>query len=75
LAPRAGAAFRAVFHLSRRELTLLVLLTVAWGLNWPMMKIGVVAFPPLLFRMLGLAGGVLVLIAYLKLCCCWRFRT
>ena len=56
-----------MLRLSRRDLTLLVLLTIAWGLNWPMMKIGVVAFPPLLFRVLGLAGGVLVLYAYMRL--------
>jgi drug/metabolite transporter (DMT)-like permease len=62
-----AGALRAVLHLSRRDLTLLVLLTLAWGLNWPMMKIGVVAFPPLLFRVLGLAGGVLVLCAYMHL--------
>ena len=56
-----------MIRLSRRDFTLLVLLTIAWGLNWPMMKIGVVAFPPLLFRVLGLAGGVLVLYAYMRL--------
>jgi drug/metabolite transporter (DMT)-like permease len=56
-----------VIHLSRRDVVLLVLLTLAWGLNWPMMKIGVVAFPPLLFRVLGLAGGVVVLYAYMRL--------
>ncbi|HVL57645.1 MAG TPA: EamA family transporter, partial [Burkholderiaceae bacterium] len=36
--------------LSRRDLALLALLTVLWGLNWPVMKAGVTEFPPLTFR-------------------------
>ena len=34
----------------RRRVALLALLTVAWGVNWPVMKLGVSAFPPLSFR-------------------------
>jgi drug/metabolite transporter (DMT)-like permease len=44
--------------LSRRDLVLLVLLTLCWGVNWPIMKIGVLDFPPLTFRVLGMLGGL-----------------
>jgi drug/metabolite transporter (DMT)-like permease len=44
--------------LTRRDLWLLVLLTVLWGVNWPVMKIGVQDFPALSFRTLCMAGGV-----------------
>lgn len=44
--------------LSRKDLILLVLLTIAWGINWPVMKIGVIDYPPLAFRTLCMAGGV-----------------
>jgi drug/metabolite transporter (DMT)-like permease len=44
-----------------RDLILLALLTFAWGTNWPVMKLGVAMLPPLWFRALGLALGVLVL--------------
>jgi drug/metabolite transporter (DMT)-like permease len=37
-------------QLSRRQLTLLVLLTLVWGLSWPVMKLGIADFPPLTFR-------------------------
>ena len=35
------------FSWGRRQLALLVLLTLAWGLNWPVMKLGVSSYPPL----------------------------
>ncbi len=47
--------------LSRRQLILLILLTLAWGLNWPVMKMGVTSYPPLTFRALSLILGVPVL--------------
>jgi drug/metabolite transporter (DMT)-like permease len=53
--------------LSRRQLALLILLTLVWGLNWPIMKFGVTGFPPLSFRTvcmwlgLPLLGGFLLL--------------
>ncbi|HQQ71589.1 MAG TPA: EamA family transporter [Alicycliphilus sp.] len=46
---------------SRRQLVVLVLLTLVWGLNWPVMKIGVEHFPPLTFRMVSLWGGLPIL--------------
>jgi drug/metabolite transporter (DMT)-like permease len=48
-------------QLSRRDLVLLALLTLAWGLNWPVMKYGVTSFPPMLFRVMTLGGGVATL--------------
>jgi hypothetical protein len=40
---------------------LLALLTVVWGLNWPVMKVGVTGFPPLTFRSLSMWLGLPVL--------------
>ena len=48
-------------QLTRKDLILLALLTLFWGLNWPVMKIGVREFPPLTFRTIGMLGGVLVI--------------
>lgn len=47
--------------LSRKDWILLVLLTLSWGINWPIMKMGVRDFPPITFRTLGMLGGVPVL--------------
>jgi drug/metabolite transporter (DMT)-like permease len=53
---------------SRRQLAILIVLTVVWGLNWPVMKLGVTGLAPLTFRamcmwlavpMMGLALAVL----------------
>ncbi len=44
--------------LTRKEWILLVLLTLFWGINWPIMKIGVREFPPLTFRTLGMLLGL-----------------
>lgn len=53
---------------SRRQLLLLVLLTLVWGFNWPIMKVGISgwpdaprAFPPLSFRALSIGLGLPVL--------------
>lgn len=48
---------------NRRQLVLLVLLTLAWGLNWPVMKLGVTDYPPLTFRALSMWLGLPVLAA------------
>ena len=55
-----------------RQLWVLVALTLVWGLNWPVMKVGVSglpgapqAFPPLTFRVLSMLGGIPVLAAAL----------
>ncbi len=47
--------------LSNRDLALLVLLTLFWGFNWPVMKAGVAELPPLFFRTLCIAGGLVVI--------------
>ncbi|SNT00280.1 Permease of the drug/metabolite transporter (DMT) superfamily [Noviherbaspirillum humi] len=44
--------------LSRKDWALLVLLTVSWGFNWPIMKLGVTDYPPLAFRALSMIGGL-----------------
>lgn len=46
---------------TRRQLVLLVLLTLFWGLNWPVLKLGVTGYPPLSFRALSMAFGLPVL--------------
>src|SRR5687768_17272324 len=51
--------------LSRRQLVVLVLLTLVWGINWPVMKLGVTGYPPLTFRVVSLWLGVPVLGAVL----------
>jgi drug/metabolite transporter (DMT)-like permease len=45
-------------HLSRRDLALLALLTIFWGVNWPVMKFGIAEMPPLFFRAICIAGGL-----------------
>ncbi len=44
--------------LSQRQWILLVLLTLVWGVNWPIMKMGVQDFPPLTFRALAASMGL-----------------
>jgi drug/metabolite transporter (DMT)-like permease len=48
----------AMQRLSRQQIVLLVLLTLTWGLNWPMMKLGVNNFPALSFRALTVTLGL-----------------
>ena len=62
-----GAAANAA-HLTRRQLVVLVLLTLVWGLNWPVLKYGVSGspaapspYPPLTFRALSMVLGLPVL--------------
>jgi len=47
--------------LTPRQWLVLALLTVVWGLNWPIMKMGVTGFPPLTFRFICLLIGTPVL--------------
>lgn len=58
--------------ISRRQLAVLVVLTLIWGLNWPVMKFGVSGtpaapqpYPPLTFRALSMWFGIPVLAAAL----------
>jgi drug/metabolite transporter (DMT)-like permease len=54
-------------QLSRQQLILLVLLTLVWGTNWPIMKFGVTGFPPLTFRTLCMWLGLPLLGGFLWL--------
>jgi drug/metabolite transporter (DMT)-like permease len=47
--------------LSRQQLVILILLTLVWGLNWPIMKLGVTDYPALSFRALSIWLGIPVL--------------
>lgn len=44
--------------LSRQQIMLLITLTVVWGFNWPMLKLGVSHYPPLSFRSLSMWMGL-----------------
>ena len=48
-------------HLSRNQIILIIAVTLSWGFNWPVMKMGVTGFPPLTFRAICLWLGVRVL--------------
>lgn len=52
-------------RLSRQQLVTLVILTLVWGLNWPVMKLGVSNFPALSFRAVTVLLGLPVLAAVL----------
>lgn len=52
-------------HLSRQQLILLVLLTLVWGINWPIMKFGVTGFAPLTFRTICMWLGLPLLGGFL----------
>lgn len=51
----------AMQALSPRQLVVLALLTLVWGINWPVMKLGVSEYPPLTFRALSMWLGLPVL--------------
>ena len=53
--------------LTRRQLVLLVALTLLWGCNWPMMKFSLREVPPLTFRALTMSGGVLLMAGWFAL--------
>lgn len=48
-------------QLTRKDYVLLALLILSWGVNWPVMKLGVREFPPLTFRTLSMFGGLVVI--------------
>ncbi len=54
--------------LTRQQTTLLVLLTLVWGINWPILKMGVTGYPALTFRSLSMWLGLpfLGLFLYLR---------
>ena len=54
--------------LTRQQTFLLVLLTLVWGINWPILKMGVTDYPALTFRSLSIWLGLpfLGLVLYLR---------
>jgi len=50
-------------RLSARQWLLLVMLTLVWGVNWPVMKLGVTHFPTLSFRAMSMWLGLPILFA------------
>ena len=50
-------AMSALPSLTRRQLWTLITLTLVWGINWPIMKLGVTGFPPLTFRSCSMLMG------------------
>ncbi len=50
-----------MFALNRSQLVLLALLTLLWGFNWPVVKLGVTGFAPLSFRSVSMWLGLPVL--------------
>ncbi len=44
----------------------LALLTLLWGVNWPIMKLALREFPPLGFRAVTMSGGALLLFAWYR---------
>ena len=54
--------------LTRRDVGLLVLLTLLWGVNWPMMKFSLREMTPLWFRAVTMGGGALSLYLFYR----WR---
>ncbi|MFO6420932.1 DMT family transporter [Hylemonella sp. W303a] len=52
--------------ISSRQLAALVLLTLMWGVNWPMMKFSLRELSPLYFRALTMSCGALFLYAWYR---------
>ena len=57
---------KQAIELGGRDLAMLVLLTLFWGLNWPVMKIGVHDFAPMSFRAISMIAGLPVLWAIVR---------
>lgn len=49
-----------------RKLLALALLTLFWGVNWPVMKLAMRDMTPLYFRALTLTGGLVLLVAWYR---------
>lgn len=54
--------------LTRRQVAILALLTLMWGVNWPMMKFSLRELTPLYFRAITMTGGALGLYLFFR----WR---
>jgi drug/metabolite transporter (DMT)-like permease len=51
----------------RRQVALVAFVTLAWGFNWPVLKLGVTGFPPWTFRTLSMCLGLPLLYAVTRL--------
>lgn len=49
------------FHLSARQIQLLLMMTVIWGINWTVMKYATNQMPPLTFRTISMVLALLTL--------------
>ncbi len=49
-----------------RVLLALAILTLMWGVNWPVMKLGLREMTPLMFRAVTMSGGFLLLFAWYR---------
>jgi drug/metabolite transporter (DMT)-like permease len=56
-------------HWQPRQILVLVLMTLVWGCNWPLMKWGIADYPALMFRVMSICIGLPVLGVVL-----WRWR-
>ena len=52
---------------SRKQVLLLVFITLFWGVNWPVMKMAVTNYPAMTFRGLSIIVGILTLAVYYKI--------
>ena len=52
-------------ELNRTDILLVALVTVSWGLTYPVTKFGIRDYPPLTFRSLSLIIGIVFLAAYM----------
>ncbi len=52
--------------ITRRQLLTLLILTLMWGINWPMMKLSLREISPLYFRALTMTVGSLVLFVWFR---------
>ena len=52
--------------LTRKQLWVLVALTLMWGINWPVMKLSLRELTPLYFRALTMTGGALWLFFFFR---------
>ena len=54
--------------LTRQQLITLIVLTLVWGMNWPILKIGVTGYPPITFRSISMwIGWPLLALVLLKM--------
>lgn len=53
-------------RVNRQKIVLLAALTLAWGINWPVMKAGVAELPPLYFRAMCMFGGLACIAVYAR---------